>query len=81
MIRFIYEIVCRFTYTVKKHTSEYQLLVFVTTISGEAGNWTETHIPNTVRLGASVVLSESEESWANNLNEYWDKHTEKNGEK
>ena len=71
MIRFIHEVVCRWTLTVTPTRNKYKLKVYVTTIAGEVGNWRITHVPPDWRDNTRAILSVTEQEWANQLDEKW----------
>jgi hypothetical protein len=72
MIKFIYEIVCRFTYSLDvSFKNRQKLTVYVTTIVGNVDNWRLTPIPAPLGRGAAVKLDPKQAGWANALNERW----------
>lgn len=71
MIRFIHEVVCRWTLTVTPTRNKCKMKIYVTTIAGEVGNWRLTHVAPTHRGETRATLSVSEEEWANQLDEKW----------
>ena len=71
MIRFIHEIVCRFTLATGQPTPKYDLKVYVTSIAGEVNNWRPTHIQSSLRAPTRGTLSNEETQWANSLEEQW----------
>jgi hypothetical protein len=72
MIRYIYEIVCRFTLSFDvAFKNRQQLAVYVTSMVGEVGNWRITDIPMEVERGCSVILTDEQTLWAEELDQRW----------